>query len=210
MHVVHCGVDTTNFAPVKVGTGPLVAVGRLVPKKGFDLLVRAMAGLRDMGIDLPCLIIGDGTQRHELESLVAELDVADRVKFAGARTSAEVREALSDATAFVLPCIEAPGGDMDGIPVSLMEAMSMQKVVVTSDISGIRELVTDGDNGLLLPPGDVPALVALLARLARGEVDVESLGRSARATVEADFHSRKNARSLRSLISNCTRTEEAR
>lgn len=203
VHVVHCGVDTAKFPGGPPGHGPLVAVGRLVPKKGFDLLVRAVAALRDERIDVQCRIIGEGEQRRELEGLITGLGVADRVQLLGPLPPAAVRDALADATALVLPCIEAPGGDVDGIPVSLMEAMSMQKVVVTSDVSGIRELVTDGHDGILLPAGDVAALARALARLARGEVDVATMGRLARDKVEAEFHSARNARRLQALVAAC-------
>jgi glycosyltransferase involved in cell wall biosynthesis len=198
--VVHCGVDTEAFAPVPPGRGPLLAVGRLVPKKGFHLLVQSMAGLRDAGIDMQCTIIGEGEQRAELEALVVQLRLGDRVRLAGPRPPAAVRKALAEASALVLPCIEAPGGDVDGIPVSLMEAMAMERVVVTTAVSGIRELVTDGVDGILVPSGDVGALVAALARLARAEVDAQAMGRRARQKVIAEFQCRANARRLQGLI----------
>lgn len=205
VHVVHCGVDTAHFTAVDPVVGPLLAVGRLVPKKGFDLLIRAVAGLRDIGVDTQCQIIGEGHQRGELEALIRQFGLSDRVRLLGPLPPAAVRDTLSGASALVLPCIELPGGDVDGIPVSLMEAMSMQKVVITSDISGIRELVTDGQDGILLPAGDVPALVTALTRLARGNVDATALGVRARAKVEAEFHCRLNARRLQDLIRRCIR-----
>jgi colanic acid/amylovoran biosynthesis glycosyltransferase len=201
VHLVHCGVDTDDFAPAPATPdGPFLAVGRLVPKKGFHLLVRALATLRDQGLDRRCVIIGEGEQRGELAALIAELGLGDRVTLAGPLPPAAVREALTGAAAFVLPCIETPGGDVDGIPVSLMEAMAMRKVVVTTAISGIGELVTDGVDGLLLPPGDVAALASALARLAGGEVDTAALGERARARVEAGFDRRRNARRLQALV----------
>ncbi len=205
--VVHCGVDTDAFAPAPPGHGSVLAVGRLVPKKGFHLLVQAMAELRDAHVDLQCTIIGEGEQRAELEAMVVQLRLGDRVRLAGPRPPAAVRKALAEATALVLPCIEAPGGDVDGIPVSLMEAMSMERVVVTTAVSGIRELVTDGVDGILVPSGDVPALAAALARLARGEIDAEDMGRRARQKVIAEFQCRANARRLQGLVAGFGRKD---
>lgn len=200
IHVVHCGVDTDNFAPAPAADGPFLAVGRLVPKKGFDVLVRSVAALREGGLDARCDIIGEGPQRPELEALIADLGVADRVRLLGPQPPQAVREALVHARALVLPCIEAPDGDVDGIPVSLMEAMSMEKVVVTSGISGIGELVVDRRNGLLVPSGDPSALASVLGSLLRGEVNGMAMGRQARDTVLAGFDCRKNARRLQGLV----------
>lgn len=202
VHVIHCGVDTDSFGAVPPAEGPFLAVGRLVPKKGFHLLIEAMARLRDDGIGARCEIIGEGPQRAELEALVARHDLAAHVTLSGPRPTPAVRAALAGAAAFVLPCVEAPDGDIDGIPVSLMEAMSMAKPVVTTEISGITELVTDRVNGILVPSGDVPALAAALADLRAGRFDVTGLGRAARTTVIARFDSRVNARRLLDLMAD--------
>ncbi len=200
VQVIHCGVDTDRFSAAPAADGPFLAVGRLVPKKGFAILLKAMAGLRDSGLDARCDIIGEGPQRAELVALVAELGLEQHVRLRGPQPPAVVHDALVGARALVLPCIEAPDGDVDGIPVSLMEAMSMGKVVVTSGISGIGELVTDGRNGILLPSGDVPALVAALKALLRGEIDSGRLGLAARETVLDGFDCRANARRLQVLV----------
>jgi colanic acid/amylovoran biosynthesis glycosyltransferase len=202
VHVVHCGVDLQAFPATDPTQGPLLAVGRLVPKKGFDLLVRAVAELRSRNVIARCRIIGEGEQRTALAQLIADLGVGDLVELVGPLPPVEVRRELSQASAFVLPCVQAPGGDVDGIPVSLMEAMSMGRIVVTSDVSGIRELVTDGYDGIVLPQGDVKALGGAIERLISGEMDAASMGRNARATIEAGFDCRANARLLQSLIAN--------
>ena len=202
VHVVHCGVDLDAFPATEQVQGPLLAVGRLVPKKGFDLLVRAIAELRARNVPARCRIIGEGEEREALAQLIADLSVGDLVELLGPLPPTEVRKELARASAFVLPCVHAPGGDVDGIPVSLMEAMSMGRIVVTSDVSGIRELVTDGQDGVVLPQGDVGALADAIERLVTGEMDAASMGRHARATIEAGFDCRANARRLQSLIAS--------
>lgn len=202
VHVVHCGVDLQAFPVTAPTAGPLLAVGRLVPKKGFDLLVWAVAELRKRNVHARCRIIGEGEQREALARLIGDLDVGGLVELVGPLPPAEVRRELANAAAFVLPCVQAPGGDVDGIPVSLMEAMSMGRIVVTSDVSGIRELVTDGHDGIVLPQGDVNALADAIESLVGGGMDAASMGRNARVTIEAGFDCRANARRLQSLIVN--------
>ncbi|MCG8557010.1 MAG: glycosyltransferase [Proteobacteria bacterium] len=106
-----------EFSPVAVNTGrSILAVGRLVPKKGFDILLRALPAIPDAKLTL----VGDGPEGPSLRQLAAELQVADRVHFAGALANSGVRERMADAALFVLPCREASDGDRDGIPVVLM------------------------------------------------------------------------------------------
>ena len=200
VEIVHCGVDLKKFTAIGPGNGPLLSVGRLVPKKGFNFLIEAVAELVSRGIDVHCRIIGEGPQRQELTELIAHHRLERQVELAGPQPPDKVLEALTNATAFVLPCIEAADGDVDGIPVSLMEAMAMEKVVVTTDISGITELVDNGVNGILVGQGETTALADVLAKLLAKEVDVAEMGQRARATVQAEFDCRANARRLVSLI----------
>jgi len=200
--IVHCGIDLNEFQGVGPATGPLVAVGRLVPKKGFDVLVRAVGILKERGEAVRCLIIGEGEQRAELAELIARHGLEAHVELAGPRPPEDVRAALASAAAFVLPCVQAPDGDVDGIPVSLMEAMAMEKVVVTTPISGITELVTDGVDGLLVPQCDPVALAEALAPRLHGGADAEAMGRRARLKIQAEFDSRANARLLRRTMAD--------
>lgn len=200
VRIVHCGVDLAEFSAVGPGAGPWVSVGRLIPKKGFAVLIEAMKVLAERGDKTRCLIIGEGKQRRKLEQLITRLGVGDRVELGGPRPYEEVREALAGAGAFVLPCIEARDGDVDGIPVSLMEAMAMQKVVVTTGISGITELVTDGVDGLLVDQNSPVALADALASLQAGELDTGAMGRAARVTVQNGFDCTTNARKLVAMM----------
>jgi len=187
--VIRCGVAVDQFAP-RAGPAPadapVLAVGRLVPKKGFDLLVEAVARLAP-GQRPRVAIVGDGPEQARLERLVAERGVAERVELLGARPNAEVRRLMGEALAVALPCRVSPDGDKDGIPVVLMEAMACGLPVVSGDLPSIRELIAADATGLLVPPGDLDALTAALERLT-GDPDLRArLGAAARARVEEEF-----------------------
>ena len=209
IHVIHCGVDKSWFTGTGPADGPFVAIGRLVPKKGFHVLVEAMELLTQRGIDARCEIIGDGEQRRELERSIALRGLKDRVVLLGPLPPEKVRERLARARAFVLPCHKAPDGDMDGIPVSLMEAMAMQKLVVSTAVSGIMELVTNEQTGLLVPEKDPQALADTLESLLAGRIDAAAIGQRACAVVAAEFDSHRNAHSLLQLMTQHMNTGDS-
>lgn len=156
--VVRCGVsfprrlgfETHEFS----GTPRIGSLGRLVEKKGMDVLLRAVARLRDKGRKLELSIAGDGPLTSELEGMVTNLQLDGMVKFEGALPHTAVQSWLHQLDLFVLACKPDARGDMDGIPVVLMEAMSQQVPVVSTWLSGIPELVIHGQTGLLAQPGD--------------------------------------------------------
>ena len=161
--VVRCGVDLADFAPVDLVAAPkLLAVGRLVAKKGFDLLIRALATLP---AETTLTLVGDGPEGPALRALADELGVTGRIDFAGALPNDAVRDRMAEAAIFVLPCREAADGDRDGIPVVLMEAMARGVCVVSGDLETIRELVADNQGGVMVRPGAVDDLADALAGL---------------------------------------------
>jgi len=216
VHVVRCGVDTSVYrprgaavpdddaqqSPEGPGHGPLtvLSVARLVPFKGLAFLVDACALLVARGYDVRCDIIGDGPLRETLRERVAAAGLHGRVRLLGARTQAEVREALAAAAVFVLPSIDAGHGDMEGAPVSLMEAMAMGVPVVATRTGAVSELVEDGVSGLLLAPGDAAALARAVARLATEPALALRLGAGGAAHVRSDFDLRRNALHLHDLL----------
>jgi len=147
----------------------VVGIGRLVEKKGFDVLVRAAAH-----VDAVVEIIGDGPERERLEALSN-----GRVRFLGALPHAEAVARLRGASAFALPCRELPSGDRDGLPVALVEAMSAGVPVVTTAVGGIPELVRDGETGLLVAPGDDVALAAAIGHALDNGAALAADGRAA-------------------------------
>ncbi len=204
LKVVHCGVDLSTFPFRASGRLPesIVTVGRLDPIKGFDVLIDAVAELAQQGRRVQCRIIGEGPLRAEMQARIARLGIADRVTLVGAIPQAEVRAALYEASIFTLPSVVTPDGNRDGIPVSLMEAMAAGAPVVSTRVSGIPELIEDGREGLLVPPGDAPALARALAQF----LDDAELGRrlseAARAKIEREFDAALEGRKLLQLFAH--------
>ena len=194
---IHHGLDLEVYspAPPEPNERPLIlSVGQLAERKGFVHLIKGCRELRDRGYDFRCHIVGRGPQSQELEALIKELALEDTVTLCGALPHEEVIEEYQQATMFVLPCVQASNGNLDGIPNVLAEAMAMQVPVITSNISGIPELIDDQVNGLLTPPGDDAALVSAMARLFNETALREELGRNGRQSVIEKFNIDRNVR----------------
>jgi colanic acid/amylovoran biosynthesis glycosyltransferase len=204
IHVVHCGVDTADFAPREGGprTGPLrvICVGTLHEVKGQAVLLEACALARAAGTDVDVVLVGDGEDRAALERRATELGITGQVTFVGSATRPEVIEHLRDADVLVAPSVPTASGRKEGIPVALMEGMACGLPVVASRLTGIPELVADGRSGLLTEPGDAAALAGALGRLAGDDGLRARLGAAARRTVEDEFDLAGNARRLAELI----------
>jgi len=167
--------------------GPLLCVARLVPKKGVDLLIDAMALLSSSLPDLRLQIVGDGPLRDELMDRARTAGVADRIDWIGSVSSDGVRAALREALAFVLPCRIDLDGDRDGMPTVLVESMMAGVPVISTDVAGISELVRDGETGFLAPADDPRALAAAIERLVDDPRTADRLARSGRALVLRAF-----------------------
>lgn len=202
LRIQGCGIDLDDFAftPSEGDGSPpaLLAVARIEPTKGIDVLLRASARLAERGLDHRVVLIGDGSLRESMEDLIRELGLEGRVELLGYVPPEVVREQLEHATASVLPCIWDPVGQtQDGLPVSLIEALAMGVPVVSTRISGIPELVVDGVTGFLAQPGDVEGLADAIERVCSLPVDERSaLLARARAAVEERHDAAKLAREL--------------
>jgi glycosyltransferase involved in cell wall biosynthesis len=200
--VVRNGLDTTRFRPRTRSPGVppcIIAVGRLVETKGFHTLVEACAQLRNRGIPCRCLIIGEGPEAGRLKNMIYDFDLADRVILKGKLAPKECLSNYRQADVLAMPaCMR--NQDADGIPTVLIEAMAMEIPVVATRISGIPELVKDGETGLLVAPDDAAALAEALARLIRDQDLARSLARSGRDLVVSQFNSEQSARQLRDLF----------
>lgn len=188
------GVDTARFqaAPRGLAAGDpvrFIGVGRMVEKKGFDDALAAFAAMRaEPGAPNATLtLIGDGALRPALEAQAAGLGLGDAVRFAGLLPHAQVAEELARAHVFVLPSKTASSGDMEGIPVALMEAMAQGLPVLATRHSGTPELVEHGASGLLCEEGDRAALARNMAQLARAPERWAAMGEAGAARVRAEF-----------------------
>ncbi|MGQ0603338.1 MAG: glycosyltransferase [Anaerolineales bacterium] len=204
IHVVHCGLALEQFVPESgrpSNARPLiVGVGRLIEKKGFRFLIEACRQLVEHGIDFECRIAGGGPEAASLQTQIDQAGLTDRVHLTGPLPQEQVRELMRRAEVFALPCVQARDRDQDGIPVVLMEAMALQRPVISTPLSGIPELVHDGANGLLVPAGDSAALAQGLARLLADKALRESLGRAGRTTVARAFNVDVSAKQMAGLF----------
>jgi len=200
--LVRCGVDMAEFAPRadrKPGTR-ILAVGRLVPKKGFDILLEALSRLVKEGRPVVCDLVGEGPERDPLERQREDLGLVDRVRFCGALSNHRVREMMQRADLFVLPCRVAGDGDRDGIPVVLMEAMACGVCVITGDLPTIRELVIPGKTGILVKPGEVDALATAIGNVLEDPRGYAAMARAGLNRVKDEFTISGNVRRLRRAI----------
>jgi colanic acid/amylovoran biosynthesis glycosyltransferase len=194
LRLVHCGIDPTaySFRPRSIpADGPvrLVCVASLQEYKGHRYLLEALArgGPELERIELE--LIGSGKLQGELEAQARRLGLTARVHFRGSLPEDEVARALDAADAFVIPSIVAEDGRQDGIPVALMEAIACGLPVVASRLSGIPELVREGESGVLARPADAEDLAAALRRLVAGEAPLDLA--AGRRRIEAEFDIRE-------------------
>jgi teichuronic acid biosynthesis glycosyltransferase TuaC len=178
--VVYNGVDPKLFSP---GSDPLVdsptvlSVGNLIPIKGHELLLRAVAALAAESPALQCEIIGEGPERPRLQALAGTLGIADRVSFCGRQSRKQVAAALRRCTVFALP------SRYEGLGCVYLEAMSAGKPVIGCRGQGIAEIIQHGSNGFLVGPDNEKELTLALAMLLHDETRRRNLGAAARDTI---------------------------
>ncbi|MBI1387994.1 MAG: glycosyltransferase [bacterium] len=172
--VIANGVDVERFQPSAEKRRPpgIAAVGRLIPRKGFDLLPRACAELARMGYDFECRVIGGGPEAEPLQRLAAELNLGERFQIMGPMPSDQLARFLPACSAFVLP------SHAEGMSNAALEAMACGLPLLLSDVGGSRELI-DG-NGAIVPRGDVDALTNTLAAWLADPARMEAMGRVSR------------------------------
>ncbi len=204
LRVGYLGVDTRQFVARdgrRAGDTPcLVCVAGLRPYKGVDVLLKACALLRERGVDFKVRIVGDGPMRARLEREAERKGLTPRLQWEGDRTEGEVAAILRDADIFAHPSVVAPDGQMDGVPVAIMEAMSAGIPVVSSRLSGIPELVVHEETGLLVDADNPPALADAIERLLADPAARASMGRRGRARIETRFDLRANSLVLGSWL----------
>lgn len=181
LNVVHCGLDKNFYSgdiePIGK-TSKFVCVGRLCEQKGQPLLLEAFHILSQEGKDFELVLAGDGHLRADLEQLITEYDLQEKVKITGWISSEQVREEILSARSLVLPSFA------EGLPVVIMEAMALARPVVSTYVAGIPELVQNGDNGWLVAAGDVEALVSALREVMEAEPSkLNQMGQKARRRV---------------------------
>lgn len=208
LHLVRNGLELARF-PYEPARPPhrdapkLLAVGRLVEKKGFSLLINAVAELRERGIRVKADIAGDGPLAAALQEQINALGLGDDVQLLGARTQSEITQMLGSHDVFVAPFVIGADGNADGLPTVLLEAMARGILCVASEVTAVGEVIRTGETGWLTPTGDVQALTDAIAEaISTSETQRRQLTDAAREQVEQLFDSRDQAAHLRRLVSH--------
>ena len=187
LRVLPHGVDLQRFRPQPFPPDApfkLLAVGRLVEKKGFEVLIEAVASL---AVPFQLRIVGEGPQQERLATAIAARELGDRVTLCGSKTHDELVAEYAQAHVVVVPSIEDHSGDRDGLPNVVLEALASGRAVVASLVGAIGSAITHRENGLLLPPDNAAVLATALASLALNRDLREQLGTNGRMRVERDY-----------------------
>jgi glycosyltransferase involved in cell wall biosynthesis len=202
--VIHCGIDLDTYQFLEKNTfNPKIIIkslGRLVEKKGMDILILAAHELKKRDIDFVVEIGGSGPLNAELIKLIEQHGLSSHVFLTGAIPHQQVFQWLQQADLFVLACKQDGQGDQDGIPVVLMEAMAMGIPVISTTISGIPELIEDGISGLLASPNNSQALADKILQAISLDYDILKTTQAARSTIITAFNIEKNAEQLLTLF----------
>jgi glycosyltransferase involved in cell wall biosynthesis len=210
IHLIHHGLSFERFptdlpAPSnREGSDAcdpvqLLSVGRAVEKKGFDVLLDALATL-PKDLHWHWTHVGDGKIIDHLRRRANELALSDRIQWLGARDQKAVIDLYRSSDLFVLPCRQASDGDRDGLPNVLMEAQSQGLACLSTDFSEIPELIVDGETGVLVPPGQAPPLTSAVEMLIRSPEQRSKLGLAGYRRVRSAFDSRSGIRKIAALL----------
>ncbi len=202
VHVVRNGLDLDVFryARNRHERRGILAIGRLVEKKGFGDLILACAHLRELGVDFQCRIIGTGPIEHELREKIEATGLADRVQLLGALPQETARAILKESAVFAAPCVVASDGDRDGVPTTILEAMAVGVPCVATDVTGIPEVVVEMETGLIVGQRDPKGLARSIQRLLADQDLARRLSKAARKKIEKEYDARVNTARLRDLF----------
>lgn len=206
VNAIYHGLDLTHFKlskPDRSTQNPpmILSVGRMVEKKGFLFLVEACRILKDRGLNFVCRIVGGVDVYTEIiRRKIEELNLESTVKLHSAVTQEELKQIYEQAMVFALACKINDDGDRDGIPNVLVEAMAMELPVVSTNISGIPELIEHNINGLMVESENAEQLADALELLLNDPQKRYRLAEAARITVMRDFDARKNVIALKKLF----------
>ncbi|NJN67509.1 MAG: glycosyltransferase family 4 protein [Chloroflexaceae bacterium] len=197
-HVIPYGINPQEFRPdpsarARVRSelalpedAPLVVgLGRLVYKKGFDVLLDAWARVVERFPQALLALVGYGDLRADLEQQAVRLGIASRVRFTGQLERQQAAAYLAAADVFALPIVQDRG--VDGLPNTLLEAMGAGRAIVASRVAGVPDVLEDGRHGLMVPERDPAALAGAIARLLDDRALAERLGRAARQRIETEL-----------------------
>lgn len=202
IHRIYNGLNLAEFGHANFSSDPplIVAIGRLIAKKGFASLIRACALLVKRGRSFRCEIFGEGPLENELRAQIEELGLRELVQLPGPKPQHELRERLANASVFVLSSVPEADGGMDNLPTVIMEAMATGLPVVSTRIGGIPEMVVDNETGFLVQPEDAVALAEAIERVTNDGSLGQKLGQAGYERAQKLFSIEKNVKELCALL----------
>jgi colanic acid/amylovoran biosynthesis glycosyltransferase len=197
MHLADFPYRSPHQRPARIA-----AVGRFVEKKGFADLISACAILRDQNIAFECQLIGSGELESELANQIRELALQNRVRLIGPRPQREVKRLIQESAVLAAPCVLGADGNRDGLPTVLLESMALGTPCVSTDVTGIPEVITHMDSGLMVPQHAPDALAEALLRLLQDAELRDQVATRARKLIEQDFDVARNALAQRQCFAD--------
>ncbi len=212
-HLTYNGIPLQHHKEAPVFMKPpyrLLALGRFVSKKGYQHLIKACAILNDLGLDFHLTLAGDGPKGAGLKMLTRKLGLTHKVSFPGFVTYERVSDLFQATDIFLMPSVVAPSGDRDGIPTVILEALVHRVPVIATAVSGIPEIIEDGQTGLLIPEKDPAAISRAILRLLKNRDSALQMASRGRAKVLENFDSKKNHTNLLRLYNSTDTTQVAK
>lgn len=202
IHRIYNGLNLAEFGHAEFSSDPplIIAIGRLIAKKGFAHLIRACALLVERGRSFRCEIFGEGPLEKELSVQIEEVGLQNRIELPGPKPQHEVRAHLAIANVFVMPSVPEADGGMDNLPTVIMEAMATGLPVVSTKIGGIPEMVVDNETGFLVQPEDALALAGAIERVTNERSLGQRLGQAGYERAQRLFSIEKNVRDFCALL----------
>ncbi|HXR17853.1 MAG TPA: glycosyltransferase [Terriglobales bacterium] len=197
--VIYNGVNARMFSPASIDFPPstILSVGNLIPIKGHELLLRALAAVLPHYPHISYEIIGDGPEHDRLTRLASECNITGRVRFLGRQSRKQVADAMRRCVLFALP------SRYEGLGCVYLEAMSTEKPVIACRGQGIEEIIRHGSNGWLTDPDNLPELIAALSALLQNVHLQRKMGEAARHTILQSLTSAHQAVQLADLYREC-------
>ena len=206
LYLTYNGVPMTCEDAIPVRLEPpyqLLAVGRLVGKKGYEFLLQACKTLKDEGVKFHLHIVGDGLYLKQLEQLSKSLQIKSNVTFHGFQPYEKMASFFREADIFLMPCIIHSSGDRDGTPTVLLEALVHHVPVITTPVSGIPELIVNGVTGVLVPEKDQVAIAEAVVQLISEKQNARDIADRGNKKVLEMFNAEKNHKKVLTLYKNC-------
>jgi colanic acid/amylovoran biosynthesis glycosyltransferase len=202
IHRIYNGLNLAEFGRATFSSDPpsIIAIGRLIVKKGFANLIRACALLVERGRSFQCEIFGEGPLEKQLRGQIAELTLEEFVQLPGSKPQHELRERLARASVFVMPSVPEPEGGMDNLPTVIMEAMATGLPIVSTRIGGIPEMVVENETGFLVQPDDSVALADAIEKVTNDRSLGQRLGQAGHQRAQKLFSIEKNVQSLVAFV----------